>query len=158
MRRILEVGFCAALLALCAVRCAGAGEFGAGWPEKKEYDDPAITKAMEAVRAGIAACREDPTRPVYHFRPPARWMNDINGPIYYSDEYHIFYQHNPFGDKPYNDSIQDRVQWAQMHWGHARSPDLVFWEHMPIALAPSADRGEASCWSGCAANAGAELG
>ncbi|GAB4334296.1 MAG: glycoside hydrolase family 32 protein [Candidatus Abyssubacteria bacterium] len=90
----------------------------------------------------------DPERPVYHFLPPARWMNDINGPLHYKGHYHIFYQFNPFGDKPYNEAVTDHVEWAGMHWGHARSRDLVSWEHLPIALAPSRERG---CWSGCAA-------
>jgi hypothetical protein len=79
MKRILKIGFYVVLWMPCALRCICAEEFGPTWPEKKEYDDPAITQAMEAVRAGIAVCREDPTRPVYHFRPPARRMNDICG-------------------------------------------------------------------------------
>src|SRR5262249_49697197 len=32
-----------------------------------------------------------------------------------------------------------------------RSKDLVTWEHQPIALWPSLDRGEEHCFSGCAA-------
>jgi beta-fructofuranosidase len=35
-----------------------------------------------------------------------------------------------------------------MHWGHARSRDLVNWEHLPIALAPSEERGETHVFSG----------
>ena len=59
-------------------------------------------------------------------------------PIQYKSVYHIFYQHNPFGDR-----------WGNMHWGHARSKDLIHWEHLPIALAPSKDRGEEHVFSGC---------
>ena len=113
--------------------------------------EPGITSAMRALVEAAPQAQSDPNRPVYHFLPPARWMNDINGPLYHKGEYHVFYQHNPFGDKPYDDTIRERVQWARMHWGHARSRDMVSWEHMPIALAPSGERGEASCWSGCAA-------
>ncbi len=38
-----------------------------------------------------------------------------------------------------------------MHWGHFKSKDLVHWQVMPIALAPSEDLGEEHCFSGCAA-------
>lgn len=40
-------------------------------------------KAMAAVEAAVPQAAKDPTRPVYHFRPPAQWMNDICGAIYH---------------------------------------------------------------------------
>ena len=101
--------------------------------------NPAIQKAMESVAAAIPQAEADPTRPVYHFRPPANWMNDPNGTIYHNGIYHLFYQHNPYGD-----------EWGHMHWGHSRSTDLVHWEHLPIALWPSLELGEEHCFSGCA--------
>lgn len=107
--------------------------------------DPAKSAAMQALQAAVIHVRSDSSRPVYHFCPPAQWMNDINAPLFYKGYYHIFYQHNPFGDMPMGERL------AHMHWGHARSRDLVSWEHLPIALAPSFERGEKSCWSGCAA-------
>lgn len=53
-------------------------------------------------------------------------MNDPNGLIYYKGKYHLFYQFYPYG--PY---------WSAMHWGHAISDDLLNWEYLPVALAPS---------------------
>ncbi|HSI77988.1 MAG TPA: levanase, partial [Lunatimonas sp.] len=67
----------------------------------------------------------EPYRPQFHFTPATNWMNDPNGMVYYDGEYHLFYQHHPDGNV-----------WGPMHWGHAISTDLVYWEHMPVALAP----------------------
>jgi len=79
-------------------------------------------------------------RPQYHFTPEKNWMNDPNGLVYYKGEYHLFYQHNPFGK-----------EWGYMHWGHAISTDLVHWQNMPIALTPdndSKDKEFATAFSG----------
>lgn len=82
---------------------------------------------------------DDRHRPGYHFLPPANWLNDPNGVVHWQNHYHLFYQYNPAG--PFHGTI---------HWGHARSADLVHWEHLPIALAPTPGGPDADgCWSGC---------
>lgn len=103
-------------------------------------------EALASAERSVAAARErvakDPWRLKYHFMPPAYWINDPNGLIQFKGEYHLFYQHNPYAP-----------EWGAMHWGHARSRDLVHWEHLPIALAPSEDydlHERGGCFSGSA--------
>ena len=103
-------------------------------------DNPAIQAATAAVNQAIPTAEADPLRPAFHFRAPAQWMNDPNGPLHYQGRFHVFYQHNPFGDTH-----------GPMYWGHAVTQDLVHWEHLPIALWPSTELGETDCFSGCAA-------
>lgn len=64
-------------------------------------------------------------RPQFHFTPEENWMNDPNGLVYYQEEFHLFYQYHP----------RDNV-WGPMHWGHAVSKDLVYWNHLPVAIEP----------------------
>src|SRR5208282_5358517 len=82
----------------------------------------------------------DPQRPQYHFLPKANWVNDPNGPIFWKGYYHLFYQYSstvfPQGPKL---------------WGHARSRNMVHWEHLPMALVPTPGGPDKDgCWSGSA--------
>lgn len=84
--------------------------------------------------------------PLYHLAAPVGWMNDPNGLCWFDGYYHVFYQHHPYSPI-----------WGPMHWGHARSKDLVRWEHMPIALAPEGPEDKDGCFSGSAVVTGDEL-
>lgn len=80
----------------------------------------------------------DPHRPVYHLMPERNWMNDPNGLVQVDGVFHAFYQHNPYG-----------ALWGNMSWGHARSRDLVHWEHLPIAIRQHPNGADADgCFSG----------
>ncbi|HEL2175435.1 TPA: glycoside hydrolase family 32 protein [Streptococcus suis] len=78
-------------------------------------------------------------KPQAHLTPETGWMNDPNGFIYFRGEYHLFYQFNPY------ESV-----WGPMHWGHAKSKDLVNWEQLPVALAPDKAYDKDGCFSGSA--------
>ncbi len=64
-------------------------------------------------------------RHTYHAMSRYNWANDPNGLIWYNDEFHLFYQHNPY-----------QTFWGPMHWGHQTTKDFIKWEHQPVALAP----------------------
>jgi fructan beta-fructosidase len=84
---------------------------------------------VSAVRAQEDRKPTPQWRPVYHFTPEKNWTNDPNGPIYLNGDYLLYNQQNPFENK-----------WGHMSWGHARSKDLLRWEHLPVAIPEKIDR------------------
>jgi len=67
-------------------------------------------------------------RPQFHFSTRRGWINDPNGLVYHDGEYHLFYQHNPFGWSYGSD--------ANKAWGHAISKDMIHWEELRDAIHP----------------------
>lgn len=62
----------------------------------------------------------------YHFYAPKGWINDPNGVIFYKDNYHIFYQYNPYEN-----------HWNNISIGVATSKDLLKFDNFKVALAPT---------------------
>ena len=78
-------------------------------------------------------------RPLFHLTPLVGWMNDPNGFCVYKGEYHLFYQYYPYN-----------TVWGPMHWGHAKSSDLLHWTYLPCAMAPDTAADAGGCFSGSA--------
>lgn len=73
-----------------------------------------------------------------HYSSQIYNLNDPNGLCYnaYRDEYHLYYQYNPYF-----------LGFGNKCWGHAVSKDLVNWEERPVAIFAD-EKGDK--WSGCA--------
>ena len=84
---------------------------------EKIYQDDAIREAETFYK--------EKNRQQFHFSSRRGWNNDSNGMVYYDGEYHLFYQHNPYG-----------WNWGNMTWGHAVSTDMVHWKELSDAIHP----------------------
>lgn len=101
-----------------------------------------IYKAEAEIKRTKEKVKQASMRQHYHFMAQQGWMNDPNGLIYFRGKYHFFYQYNPYD-----------TYWGAMHWGHAVSDDMLSWEYLPMALAPSEpydNHKEGGCFSGSA--------
>ncbi|MEX6687978.1 glycoside hydrolase family 32 protein [Danxiaibacter flavus] len=101
--------------------------------QKMELRVDALSTASQAfttirqsdVDTNAAPLYKEKLRGQFHFSPKRGWTNDPNGMVYYNGEYHLFFQHNPYGRG-----------WGNMHWGHAVSTDLLHWKEVGEALYP----------------------
>lgn len=101
-----------------------------------------IRRAQTEINQKKEVIKNGKMRQHYHFMAQTGWLNDPNGLIYFRGKYHYFYQYNPYYGL-----------WDYMHWGHAVSEDLLHWEYLPLALAPSEtydDHMRGGCFSGSA--------
>lgn len=104
---------------------------------------PATSKSLNRIYQdaqinGSDSLYKESNRPQFHFTVKRGWSNDVNGTIYFNNQYHLFWQAFPFG-----------LSWntGYMYWGHAVSKDLLHWEEQSPALMPDS---LGSPWSGTA--------
>ena len=104
-----------------------AGKKAILWIDKYE---PAKSKGFDSIYQadtyiGQENVYKEKLRPQFHFTSKRGWNNDANGMVYYDGQYHLFYQHNPYG-----------WNWGNMTWGHAVSTDMINWTELGDVFHP----------------------
>lgn len=90
-------------------------------PGKKPEEEPGLYPDLY---------RED-IRQQIHFSPCVGWMNDPNGLFWKDGNFHLYFQHNPFGSHHGGVNVS---------WGHAVSADGVHFKEYPDAIMPYSSR------------------
>ena len=88
----------------------------AGWQEP----------LAEAAAADRLPATSELHRPGYHAHAAVGWTGRPMAPFYHEGRYHLFFLTNPKAPYP-----------ERLHWGHFVSEDLVNWQQLPTAMAPS---------------------
>lgn len=100
------------------------------------YDNNAPDNLFDGIRVGgpvenhpdlYPNLYREEQRAQVHFSPARGWMNDPNGLVYYKNQYHMCFQHNPFGQNHGHINVG---------WGLALSDDGVHFREYPDAIMP----------------------
>ncbi len=82
----------------------------------------------------------DPYRPQIHYSRDTGWLSDPNGLYYLDGEWHLMFQ--GFSNK--------EGKYLGTNWDHAKSTDLLHWQHLPTVLMADYRQAHLSYYSGCA--------
>lgn len=83
--------------------------------------------------------KRSPWRMGYHIQPETGLLNDPNGFSYFNGEWHLFYQHYPFG--PVH---------GLKSWFHVSSTNLIDWHNKGTAILPDTSMDSHGAYSGSA--------
>jgi hypothetical protein len=93
--------------------------------DKLPIDSKAFSPILQSDEDTNVNTYQEKLRAQFHFSPKRGWTNDPNGMVYFNGEYHLFFEHNPYGRG-----------WGNMTWGHAVSKDLINWKELDDAIHP----------------------